>query len=420
MGAGCSVEWGALVSSKMVQTVDSVKEEKETRMVIDGYSYDVTAFKKKHPGGSVISFYDNMDATDVFTAFHMRSERAKKWLEVLPRRKVTAEDPDDSTTPLVKDFRKLEADLEKEGFFKPMWWMQMYRLFEVLFLQFLSLWVVQSYSWVVGGLIYGLVVARNGLLMHDMGHRAFMCDMYLDKAVHTIFFALGITGSASFWNNQHNKHHAATQELQHDTDLATLPVVAFHKEIAKDGSKAYLQFQWLVFIPAQLLLFYFWKFTHFRHAVRTKNWWEAGSIIFHNLLTLAICLHYGSGVRGWFVYQMIGYAWGGFYLATMFSMNHTHRPVAEKHAHRDWVERSIVYTTNVEPTLAARWMTGYLCYQIEHHLFPNMPHPRLPYCAPRVKALLEKHGVEYDCRSMRSAFSEVMVNLYRVGNEPLA
>ncbi len=81
----------------------------------------------------------------------------------------------------------------------------------------------------IGGFIYGLVVARNGLLMHDMGHRgfkkskvlffstfffkAFFCDMRLDKLIHCYFFAVGITGSATFWNNQHNKHHAATQVL---------------------------------------------------------------------------------------------------------------------------------------------------------------------------------------------------------------
>jgi len=399
----------------MVQTVDSVKEEKETRMVIDGYSYDVTAFKKKHPGGSVISFYDNMDATDVFTAFHFRSERAKKWLETLPRRPVTKDDPSDAT-PLVKDFRTLQQELVDEGMYEPLWGMQMLRLFEVLFLQVLSLVLVINYSWVVGGLMYGLVVARNGLLMHDMGHRAFMCNMWRDKVVHTFFFALGITGSASFWNNQHNKHHAATQELGHDTDLATLPVVAFHSEVAKDGSANYLQHQWMVFLPAQLLLFFYWKFTHFRHAVRTGNWAEAGSIVMHQLVTLFVCWRFGAGFWGWAVYQAIGYAWGGFYLATVFSMNHTHRPVAQKHAQRDWVDRAVQYTTNVDGTPLTCWLTGYLCFQVEHHLFPNIPHPRLPQVAPKVRALLKKHGVHYDCRSMHEAFTEVMVNLYRVGN----
>jgi len=387
-----------------------------TRIVIDGFSYDVGAFKSRHPGGSVINFYDNMDASDVFQAFHFRSEPAKKWLATLPRRPVNAEDPQDNT-PLMQDFRILRQNLVDEGLFRPNWPMQILRLFEVLFLQVLSLWVVCNYSYVLGGLLYGLVVGRNGLLMHDMGHRAFFCDMKLDKLVHKFFFGIGITGGASFWNNQHNKHHAATQELHHDTDLATLPVVAFHREVAKDGSKSYLRFQWLVFMPAQLLLFFYWKFTHLRHAVRTKQFDEAGGIIAHSVITLSICLYGGAGLTGWLVYEAIGYAWGGFYLATVFSMNHTHRPVVPAHHKRNWVLRSCEYTTNVIPTAFSEWLTGYLCYQIEHHMFPNIPHPNLPKVAPRIRALLEKHNVVYDCRSMSDAFTEVMVNLYTVGSD---
>lgn len=63
-----------------------------------------------------------------------------------------------------------------------------------------------------------------------------------------------------------------------------------------------------------------------------------------------------------------------------------------------------------------QWLTGYLCYQIEHHMFPSIPHPNLPLVAPRVKKLLERHNMVYDCRSMTDAFTETMTNLYVVGN----
>lgn len=46
------------------------------------------------------------------------------------------------SSPLVQDFRQLQRDLVKEGFFKPMWGMQILRLFEVLGLQIFGLWVV--------------------------------------------------------------------------------------------------------------------------------------------------------------------------------------------------------------------------------------------------------------------------------------
>ena len=138
-----------------------------------------------------------MDATDVYHAFHFRSERAQKWLASLPRRPVTKDDPSDAT-PLMKDFRELREELVREGFFQPIWSHQLLRMAEVLVLHMLSLWLVVNYSWVLGGLLYGFVVGRNGLLMHDMGHRAYFCDMKLDKIAHTLFFGIGVTGSGEY------------------------------------------------------------------------------------------------------------------------------------------------------------------------------------------------------------------------------
>lgn len=390
-------------------------ESAEKRFVIDGWSYDISSFAKIHPGGSVINFYEGLDASDAYHALHQRSLRADKYLATLPRRPVDKSIDDVDDSELIKDFRILRDELEKDGLYKPLWGVQIYRLIEVLVFHFLSLWVMINYSWVVGGIIYGITVGRNGLLMHDMGHKAFFCNQKLDKIAHSIFFGLGITGSGKYWNNQHNKHHAATQERSHDTDLATLPVVAFDEIVGKQGNASVLQFQWLFFFPAQFLLFHNWKYWHFRHAWRTREWSDVLSIVGHTVLT--IYLTWSQGILAWFIYEGIGYALGGFYLATVFSLNHTHRPTVAKFTKRNWVIRSTSTTTNSEPTLFMRWLSGYLCYQIEHHLFPSMPHPQLYYAAPRVKALLKKHGVVYDLRSANTTLKLVVENLFDVGTK---
>ncbi len=49
--------------------------------------------------------------------------------------------------------------------------------------------------------------------MHEAGHRAFTGNPKIDKIWHWFFFTFWQGGSAGFWNNQHNKHHAATQEF---------------------------------------------------------------------------------------------------------------------------------------------------------------------------------------------------------------
>jgi fatty acid desaturase len=41
------------------------------------------------------------------------------------------------------------------------------------------------------------------------------------------------------------------------------------------------------------------------------------------------------------------------------------------------------------------FLHGFLNYQIEHHLFPDLPPRQYQRLAPKVKAVCEKHGVPY-------------------------
>ena len=71
--------------------------------------------------------------------------------------------------------------------------------------------------------------------------------------------------SASYWRNQHNKHHATPQKLNHDVDLDTLPLVAFHKTVAEKVENLSLNYGYLIkltffFQLLLLLLFFFGNF----------------------------------------------------------------------------------------------------------------------------------------------------------------
>ena len=41
------------------------------------------------------------------------------------------------------------------------------------------------------------------------------------------------------------------------------------------------------------------------------------------------------------------------------------------------------------------WFWGGINYQIEHHLFPRLPHDLYPSLAPLVRAVCQQHGVSY-------------------------
>jgi fatty acid desaturase len=394
----------------------SPNESDKAFVTIDGYRYDVTNFIRKHPGGNVIKYYvaDHLDATDAYYAFHSRSESANKWLATLPKEKVDS--PNDAKDPLVADFRKLREELWNEGYYKPMVGTQILRAMELIFLYFVAWYICTSGYWFIGGILRAVYLGRNGLFMHDSGHRAMAGNMKGDRFLHWLIFAFGTTASPSFWNNQHNKHHAATQELEHDIDLNTLPLIAFNSEIAKKGNKLMMRLQYITFLPAQLLLFFLWKFTHTRHMFRTKNYYELSAAIVNHVVEIYLYYSY-IGFLGMLTVTAVGWSFGGLYLASIFSLNHTHKPVAPKYAPRDWVRRAAGYTTNLKPTWFVVWLTGYLNYQVEHHLFPTIPHPRLPYVAPKVKALLQKHNVPYDVQDFWSAVVVTFSNLYHVGHD---
>ena len=70
----------------------------------------------------------------------------------------------------------------------------------------------------------------------------------------------------------------------------------------------------------------------------------------------------------------------------------------------DWYLRQMLGTANFKAGPALAFSSGNLCYQIEHHLFPDLPSNRLPQIAERVAALCEKYDLPYTTGSLPRMF----------------
>ena len=57
-------------------------------------------------------------------------------------------------------------------------------------------------------------------------------------------------------------------------------------------------------------------------------------------------------------------------------------------------------SANISGSKAMHLMTGNLCHQIEHHIFPDLPTNRYAEIAPKVQALFEKYGLNYHTAPM--------------------
>jgi len=78
-----------------------------------------------------------------------------------------------------------------------------------------------------------------------------------------------------------------------------------------------------------------------------------------------------------------------------------------------WYVRQVMGSSNFETGRLGHVLSGHLGFQIEHHLFPNIPAWRYPAMAPRVRAICERHGVPYTTGSLRSQFASAMRRLVR-------
>lgn len=66
----------------------------------------------------------------------------------------------------------------------------------------------------------------------------------------------------------------------------------------------------------------------------------------------------------------------------------------------EWYLRQMLGSANISGGPLLHFMTGNLSFQIEHHLFPDLPSNRYQEIAPKVEAVFERYGLTYTTGSM--------------------
>jgi len=59
-----------------------------------------------------------------------------------------------------------------------------------------------------------------------------------------------------------------------------------------------------------------------------------------------------------------------------------------------------------------------LNYQIEHHLFPNMPRPNLRRSQPMIREFCREHGLPYVQTGLLDSYTQTLRHLHAVGRDP--
>ena len=67
----------------------------------------------------------------------------------------------------------------------------------------------------------------------------------------------------------------------------------------------------------------------------------------------------------------------------------------EEETHDEWYLRQMLGSANFDAGPVMAFMSGNLCYQIEHHMFPDLPSNRYAEISERVRALCDKYDLPY-------------------------
>jgi len=106
----------------------------------------------------------------------------------------------------------------------------------------------------------------------------------------------------------------------------------------------------------------------------------------------------------------------GIYMVLVFVTNHTAMPLSDGPVPRRFFETQLRTTRNVATHPVADIAFGGLNFQVEHHLFPSMPRPKLRAAGLLVRPFLEDAGLEYKVASLTCAYGDVLRHMRAVGH----
>jgi fatty acid desaturase len=80
----------------------------------------------------------------------------------------------------------------------------------------------------------------------------------------------------------------------------------------------------------------------------------------------------------------------------------------------DWYVRQLLGSCNLDGPPLLHLMSGNLSFQIEHHLFPDLPSNRYATIAPRVREICERYELSYTSGSLPRQYAQVIRTVLRL------
>ncbi|MGM0564888.1 MAG: fatty acid desaturase family protein, partial [Pseudomonadota bacterium] len=266
-------------------------------------------------------------------------------------------------------------------------------------------------AWVSGSFLLGISkILDNMEIGHNVMHGQY--DWMNDPRLHSNTFEWDTACDSDSWRRTHNyEHHTYTNILGKDRDYGYGVLRLTHDEEFRPEHR-------LQFISYVLLsVFFQWGVSlhemeadriykgevklsdkkPIMKAIGRKGARQAfKDYVFFPLLTGPLFLHTLAGNA---TANLIRNLWA----STVIFCGHFPEGVqtfdletCENESRGHWYYRQMLGSANFQGRRWLHIMSGHLSYQIEHHLFPDIPAHRYAEMSPKVQAVAEKYGLPYN------------------------
>jgi linoleoyl-CoA desaturase len=257
---------------------------------------------------------------------------------------------------------------------------------------------------IVGGIVLSVCV------LHDANHGAYFRSR---RANHFLGWMVDIVlGFGSYsWRIKHNLHHAYPNVDGYDVDIDHAPVARL---APSQSSRPWYRWQhryiWALYAFALLR----WHLTDLMNLRRSRGGrsnvarpagWDLAGVVVGKTIFAVWVFVIPSLYHRWWVVLIFYFAFvtsASLFMAVIFQLAHcgeTSEFISVEElgeSPRVWAVHEVECTADFcQANLALTWFVGGLNFQIEHHLFPGLPHTLYPRIAPIVRENAERYGVRY-------------------------
>lgn len=287
--------------------------------------------------------------------------------------------------------------------------------------------VLVGASWltlIVAGFL-AVAYTQVAFLGHDAGHRQVFASRRANYSLGVLLGNLGVGMSYGWWIDKHTRHHAHPNEVELDPDIAVGALVFTGEQARARGAagrwlsrgQAYLFFPLLLLEGLNLHVAGLRALSGPAITSRRDRITEIALFALHiggYVTALLLVLTPWQALAFLAVHQ----AAFGLYMGCSFAPNHKGMPVLTGNEEWDYVRRQVLTSRNVRGNRITDFVLGGLNYQVEHHLFPNMPRPNLRRAHPIITQFCAEHGIAFTETGLFTSYRLVLEHLREVG-QPL-